>query len=30
VDELASTFTVYPSLSGSISDAARALHSPLN
>ena len=30
VDELAETFTVYPSLSGSISDAARALHSPLN
>ena len=30
VDELAGTFTVYPSLSGSISDAARALHSPLN
>ncbi|MEY4263281.1 MAG: hypothetical protein RLY88_989, partial [Actinomycetota bacterium] len=28
VDEVAKTFTVYPSLSGSISDAARALHSP--
>ncbi len=28
VDELARTFTVYPSLSGSISDAARALHMP--
>lgn len=30
VDELAETFTVYPSLSGSISDAARALHHPVN
>lgn len=28
VDELASTFTVYPSLTGSITDAARALHTP--
>ena len=28
VDELARTFAVYPSLSGSISDAARALHLP--
>jgi dihydrolipoamide dehydrogenase len=28
VDELARTFTVYPSLTGSISDAARALHVP--
>ncbi|MEY5004583.1 MAG: hypothetical protein RLZZ594_613, partial [Actinomycetota bacterium] len=28
VDELARTFTVYPSLTGSISDAARALHTP--
>ena len=28
VDELAKTFTVYPSLSGTISDAARALHRP--
>lgn len=28
VDELASTFTVYPSLTGSITDAARALHNP--
>lgn len=28
VDELARTFTVYPSLSGTISDAARALHKP--
>lgn len=30
VDELATTFTVYPSISGSISDAARALHTPLS
>ncbi|AOY56400.1 NAD(P)H-quinone dehydrogenase [Candidatus Rhodoluna planktonica] len=30
VDELANTFTVYPSLSGSISDAARALHQPVD
>lgn len=28
VDELARTYTVYPSLTGSISDAARALHNP--
>jgi dihydrolipoamide dehydrogenase len=28
VDELARTFTVYPSLSASISDAARSLHVP--
>lgn len=28
VDELARTFTVYPSMTGSISDAARALHNP--
>jgi len=28
VDELARTFTVYPSLSGSIMEAARALHTP--
>ena len=27
VDELASTFTVFPSLSGSIAEAARRLHS---
>jgi dihydrolipoamide dehydrogenase len=26
VDEVASTYTVYPSLTGSITDAARALH----
>jgi pyruvate/2-oxoglutarate dehydrogenase complex dihydrolipoamide dehydrogenase (E3) component len=26
VDDVASTFTVYPSLSGSISEAARRLH----
>jgi hypothetical protein len=26
VDELASAFTVYPSLSGSIAEAARRLH----
>ena len=26
VDQLASTFTVYPSLSGSIAEAARRLH----
>lgn len=28
VDEMSAAFTVYPSLSGSISDAARALHVP--
>jgi pyruvate/2-oxoglutarate dehydrogenase complex dihydrolipoamide dehydrogenase (E3) component len=28
VDQLAKTFTVYPSLTGSISEAARALHTP--
>ena len=28
VDELANTFTVYPSLSGSIAEAARHLHLP--
>jgi pyruvate/2-oxoglutarate dehydrogenase complex dihydrolipoamide dehydrogenase (E3) component len=28
VDQLAKTFTVYPALTGSISDAARALHRP--
>jgi dihydrolipoamide dehydrogenase len=28
VDELANTFTVYPSLSGSIAEAARRLHDP--
>lgn len=28
VDELASTFTVFPSLSGSIAEAARRLHNP--
>jgi dihydrolipoamide dehydrogenase len=28
VDELSNTFTVYPSLSGSIAEAARQLHSP--
>jgi dihydrolipoamide dehydrogenase len=27
VDQLASTFTIYPSLSGSIAEAARKLHS---
>jgi dihydrolipoamide dehydrogenase len=26
VDDLADTFTVYPSLSGSVSEAARRLH----
>jgi NAD(P)H dehydrogenase (quinone) len=26
VDDLASTYTVYPSISGSISEAARRLH----
>ena len=26
VDDLAETFTVYPSLSGSVSEAARKLH----
>ena len=30
VDQLASTFTVYPSLSGSIAEAARRLHRPEN
>lgn len=30
VDDVARTFTVYPSLSGSISDAARALHQPID
>ena len=30
VDEVAQTYTVYPSLTGSITDAARALHSPQN
>jgi dihydrolipoamide dehydrogenase len=30
VDQLARTFAVYPSLSGSISDAARALHQPID
>jgi dihydrolipoamide dehydrogenase len=29
VDELAKVFTVYPSLTASISDAARALHQPI-
>lgn len=28
VDELARTYTVYPSLTGAIADAARALHNP--
>lgn len=28
VDQMASTFTVYPSLSGSIAEVARRLHSP--
>ncbi len=28
VDELASTFTVFPSISGSIAEAARRLHNP--
>lgn len=28
VDELARTFTVYPSLSGTIMEVARALHTP--
>lgn len=30
VDEVAKTYTVYPSLTGSITDAARALHVPQN
>jgi dihydrolipoamide dehydrogenase len=30
VDEVARTFTVYPSMSESISNAARALHQPNN
>jgi dihydrolipoamide dehydrogenase len=30
VDQLARTYTVYPSLSGSISDAASALHRPVD
>ena len=30
VDEVAQTYTVYPSLTGSITDAARALHVPQN
>ena len=30
VDEVAKTYTVYPSLTGSITDAARALHLPQN
>ena len=30
VDQLARTYTVYPSLSGSISDAASALHQPVD
>jgi len=30
VDEVAKTYTVYPSLTGSITDAARALHIPQN
>lgn len=30
VDQLARTYTVYPSLSGSISDAASALHQPID
>jgi len=29
VDDLSATFAVYPSLSDSISDAARALHVPI-
>ena len=29
VDQVASAFTIYPSLSGSISEAARTLHTPL-
>ena len=28
VDQVAATFTVYPSLSGSIAEAARQLHDP--
>jgi dihydrolipoamide dehydrogenase len=28
VDQLAGTFTVYPSLSGSVAEAARQLHAP--
>jgi dihydrolipoamide dehydrogenase len=30
VDDVAQTYTVYPSLTGSITDAARALHIPQN
>jgi dihydrolipoamide dehydrogenase len=30
VDELARTYTVYPSLSGSIAEAASALHQPID
>jgi dihydrolipoamide dehydrogenase len=30
VDEVAKTYSVYPSISGSISDAARALHQPID
>jgi dihydrolipoamide dehydrogenase len=30
VDDVARTYTVYPSLTGSITDAARALHIPQN
>jgi NAD(P)H dehydrogenase (quinone) len=30
VDQLAATYTVYPSLSGTISDAASALHQPID
>mgnify|MGYP000515060909 FL=1 len=30
VDQLARTYTVYPSLSGSISEAASALHQPID
>jgi dihydrolipoamide dehydrogenase len=30
VDDVAQTYTVYPSLTGSITDAARALHLPQN
>ncbi|HEY7796351.1 MAG TPA: NAD(P)H-quinone dehydrogenase, partial [Microbacteriaceae bacterium] len=29
VDDVSAAFAVYPSLSGSISDAARALHVPI-
>jgi dihydrolipoamide dehydrogenase len=28
VDQLAGTFTVYPSLSGSVAEAARQMHAP--